>query len=62
MSPRTGRPIKDGQRKEERITFRANEYDTEKIEFCSKKTGLSKSEVIRKGVDNLYCQLKNEKK
>ena len=62
MSPRTGRPIKDGQRKEERITFRATEHDSSKIEFCCKETGLSKSEVIRLGVDNLYEQLIRVKK
>lgn len=61
MSPRTGRPIKDGQRKEERITFRATDKDSEKIEFCCRETGLSKSEVIRKGVDNLFEQLKKTK-
>lgn len=62
LSPRTGRPFKDGKRKEDRITFRASEQDSSKIEFCCAETGLSKSEVIRKGVNNLYEQLKKGKK
>lgn len=61
MSPKTGRPPADGRTKDERITFRANSRDTEKIDYCCSKTGLSKSEVIRKGVDILYIQLKEKK-
>lgn len=60
MSPRTGRPPTDGDTKKERITFRANEQDSLKIEFCCAKTGLTKSEVIRKGVNILYNQIKNK--
>lgn len=62
MSPRTGRPPADGKPKEYRITYRATIEDNQKLEFCCNKTGLTKSDIIRQGVNEIYDSLcKGEK-
>lgn len=59
MAPRTGRPPKDGETKGERITFRANELDLERIEYCQGRSdSLSKSEIIRYALFHLYWIMK----
>lgn len=57
MSPRNGRPpSKDPKIHETRI--RMSDNDIEKLEYCCKMTGLTKAEVIRKGIDEVYKKLK----
>lgn len=57
MSPRNGRPpSKDPKVHETRI--RMSDSDIFKLEYCCKKTGLTKADVIRKGIDEVYKQLK----
>ena len=57
MSPRTGRPpSKDPKTLNTRI--RMSEEDIKMLEFCVKKTGLSKAEVIRQGIREVYEKLK----
>lgn len=56
MSPAKGQKIKDDPI--EKIThFRANKETLEKLSYVSKKTGKSKSEVIRNGIDIQYQEL-----
>lgn len=43
------------------IHFRANKETVEKLDYVSQKTGMSKSEVIRKGVDYQYGELTKKK-
>lgn len=56
MSPRTGRPpSKDPKKNETRI--RMSDNDVEKLEFCCKKTGMSKADVIRRGIELVYKEV-----
>lgn len=56
MSPRTGRPTTD-PRGENRTGVRLTETDMNKLEFCIKETGMTKTEIIRKGIDLVYQQI-----
>lgn len=57
MSPRNGRPpSKDPKVHETRI--RMSDKDIFKLEYCCEKTGLTRADVIRKGIDEVYKQLK----
>lgn len=57
MSPRTGRPpSKDPKRHETRI--RMSDEDVEILEYCCKVTGMSKADVIRKGIREVYARVK----
>jgi len=56
MSPRTGRPTVEPKTLNTRI--RMSDKDVEKLEFCSKETGMTKAEVIRKGIDLVYKKIK----
>ena len=55
MSPRTGRPTDEPKVLSTRI--RLSEEDVEKLEYCAKKTGLSKSEIIRMGIKEVYAKV-----
>ncbi len=59
MSPRTGRPTND-PRGTNRTGVRLTDSDMEKLDFCIRKTEMTKTEIIRKGIDLVYKQLKNE--
>lgn len=52
MSPRTGRPTTDPKNHETRI--RMSDEDVRLLEICCQKTGLSKAEVIRQGIREVY--------
>lgn len=52
MSPRTGRPTEDP--KKLRLELRLSEKDEEKLDFCCSILHLSKAEVIRMGIDEVY--------
>lgn len=52
MSPRTGRPTEDP--KKLRLELRLSERDEEKLNFCCNTLHLSKAEVIRMGIDEVY--------
>ena len=54
--PRTGRPTDNPKTLNTRI--RLSEQDVERLEFCSKKTGKSKAEIIRIGIKKVYEELK----
>lgn len=56
MSPRTGRPTSDPKKHETRI--RMSDKDIEILNICCEKTGLSKADVIRKGIREVYKQIK----
>lgn len=58
MSPRTGRPTKDPKKHETRI--RMSDEDVKLLEICCKKTGLSKADVIRQGIREVYEQVKEK--
>lgn len=56
MSPRTGRPTEDP--KKTRLELRLSDGDTKKLDFCCRTLGLTKSEVIRRGIDKVYQEAK----
>ena len=47
-----GRPTNEP--KSYRESFRLSESDMEKIKFCMDKTGMSKTNVIRMGINKVY--------
>lgn len=51
-----GRPTNDPKTLNTRI--RLSQVDTEKLEYCCKRTGKKKSEIIREGIDKVYIELK----
>ncbi len=56
MSPRTGRPTDNPKTLNTRV--RMSKEDIDKLEYCCKKTGKHKSEIIREGIDKVYKELK----
>lgn len=56
MSPRTGRPTDNP--KKTRLELRLSNDDSVKLEYCCQKTGLSKAEILRQGLDSVYKKLK----
>lgn len=56
MSPRTGRPTDDPKKFSTRI--RMSDEDKKILEFCCKNTGLSKTDIIRKGIRMVYENIK----
>lgn len=58
MSPRTGRPTDDPKKK--RKGFRLSDGDIEKLKVCVEKTGMSETDVIRKGIDLVYQEVTKE--
>ena len=47
-----GRPTQEP--KGNRESFRLSDTDIEKLKICVEKTGLSKTDVVRKGIDLVY--------
>ena len=57
MSPRTGRPRKDVT-KNVNIGFRLTEETAAKLQRCADELGISRTEVIEKGIDLVNETLK----
>lgn len=56
MSPANGRPpSKDPKRNDTRI--RLTDSEAAKLDFCAKSTGMTKADVIRKGIDMVYAEV-----
>lgn len=55
MSPK-GRPTDDPKTLSTRI--RLSEEDVQRLEYCAEKTGMTKSEIIRLGIREVYENLK----
>lgn len=56
MSPAQGRPpSKDPKRNDTRI--RLTDSEAEKLKYCADKTGMTKADVIRKGIDLVYFEV-----
>ena len=56
MSPRTGRPTTDPKKHETRI--RMSDEDVRLLTICCEKTGMSKADVIRQGIREVYEKVK----
>lgn len=59
MSPKKGQKVKDDPI-EKLVHFRANAEIQEKLSYVSKKKGISKSEVIRNGIEIQYKETKEK--
>lgn len=57
MTPR-GRPTNDPKVLNTRI--RLSSADIKMLDWCSKKTGMPKSQIIRMGIRKVYEELKEE--
>lgn len=55
LSPKTGRPTDNPKNLNTRI--RLSDDDVKRLEYCAQKTGLTKSEIIRKGIKEVYDKL-----
>lgn len=55
MSPRTGRPTEDPKRK--RFELRVSDRENEMLEICIKKTGMSRADIIRRGIELVYKEV-----
>lgn len=58
MTPRTGRPTDDPKHNQYRV--RLTDEEARKLEYCSQKTGKTKAEIIREGIDKVYQQLQEQ--
>lgn len=56
MSPRMGRPTTEP--KGNRESFRLSDNDINKLNYCVEKTGMKKVDVIRKGIDLVYNEIR----
>jgi predicted DNA-binding protein len=56
VNKKKGRPTDSP--KTNRESFRLSNSDMEKLNFCVEKTGESKTEIVRKGIDKVYNELK----
>lgn len=52
MAPRTGRPTDNP--KKDRVGFRLSDDERKMLDFCCEVFGLSKTEVIRQGIKEMY--------
>lgn len=59
MSPRNGRPPSDNP-KANRKSYRLSDDDMEKLRFCVENTGMTETNIIRKGIDLVYNELKEK--
>lgn len=60
MSPVKGQKVKDDPINK-LVHFRANKETVEKLDYVSENTGMSKSEVIRNGINQQYDELRKKK-
>ena len=60
MSPRTGRPKSDNS-KDTMLRVRIDEEMASKLEFASKELDVSKSEIVRNGIESEYQKALNKK-
>lgn len=57
--PRTGRPTDDPKKHDTRI--RMSDGDIEKLDYCCKVLGLTKAEVIRRGIEAMFKKAQRQK-
>ncbi len=58
MSPRTGRPTDNP--KDNRKSYRLSDSDMDKIKICMQKTGMTETDIIRKGIGLVYQEIMKE--
>lgn len=58
MSPRTGRPPINDEKKSVRIEIRITEKKAEQLKECAMRLGVSRAEVIERGIDLVDAETK----
>ena len=58
MSPRTGRPTINEQKKSVRIEIRITEQKAEQLKQCAERLNISRAEVIERGIDLVDAETK----
>lgn len=61
LSPRTGRPPKGDSPKNVSLQLRISSVVADKLQKCSDELGISRTEVIEKGVDKIYNEVVKKK-
>ena len=51
-----GRPTDNP--KKSRLELRLSDIETQMLEYCVEKTGLSKAEIVRQGISEVYNKTK----
>lgn len=59
MSPRTGRPLSD-IRKDKGYRIRMTDEEMKRLDYCCNVLGLTKAEIIRQGIDEMYKKAQEE--
>jgi len=54
MSPRTGRPPVGESSKDKQYRLRMSDEETKMLDYCCEVFGLTKAEVIRQGIKEMY--------
>ena len=57
--PIRGRPP-TGKARQQKVDTRLSQTELERLSYCCERTGKTKSEVIREGIDTIYDELKIE--
>jgi len=60
MSPKKGRPTDDPKTHETRI--RMSDEDLRLLNYCAEKTGMTKADIIRRGVRLVYQEVCEKEK
>lgn len=60
LSSKTGRPTNNP--KENYTGIRLSDDELYKIKFCMEQTGMTKTDIIRGGINKIYDELQNLKK
>lgn len=60
VSPRNGRPPSDNP-KANRKSYRLSDDDIKKLNICISETGLTATDIIRKGIDLVYQEVIKKK-
>lgn len=61
MTPRTGRPKIENPRNA-KVDTRLSKEEVEKLNYCCEVLGLTKAEVVRKGIEKLYNEVLSKEK
>ena len=56
MNRKVGRPTENP--KHYRESFRMSKDDIDKLNFCVNKTGMTKVDIVRKGIDAVYNEIR----
>jgi len=62
MSPRTGRPPIGDSSKDKQYRLRMSKEELQRLDYCVEVLGLTKAEVIRQGIDEMYEKAQKKRK